>query len=95
MIKLNLPKTVKTQPPQATKPVNISVDATGQVFVEREQIALPALGLRLQALQAAQPELSVHLSSDEAASYGSVAKVMALVEHAGITRVAVLTNPQP
>ena len=95
VIKLNLPKTVKTQPPQASKPVNISVDAAGLVYVDREQVALPALAVRLQALQAAQPELSVHLSSDEAASYGSVAKVMALVEHAGITRVAVLTNPQP
>jgi biopolymer transport protein ExbD len=27
-------------------------------------------------------------------NYGSVAKVMALIEHAGITRVAVLTNTQ-
>jgi biopolymer transport protein ExbD len=36
----------------------------------------------------------VHLSSDEAVNYGSVAKVMALIERAGITRVAVLTNTQ-
>ncbi len=36
----------------------------------------------------------VHLSSDEAVNYGSIAKVMALIERAGITRVAVLTNTQ-
>jgi biopolymer transport protein ExbD len=36
----------------------------------------------------------VHLSSDEAVNYGGVAKVMALIERAGITRVAVLTNTQ-
>ena len=93
-IKLNLPKTVATQPPQARKPVNVSVDAKGQVFVDREPVTLSALELKLRTLQAAQPDLAVHLSSDEAVNYGSVAKVMALVEHAGITRVAVLTSPQ-
>ncbi len=36
----------------------------------------------------------VHLSSDEAVNCGSVARVMALIERAGITRVAVLTNTQ-
>jgi biopolymer transport protein ExbD/biopolymer transport protein TolR len=93
-IKLNLPKTVTTQPPDARKPVNVSVDARGLVYVDREQVALPALENRLQLLRTAQPDVSVHLSSDEAVNYGSVAKVMALIEHAGITRVAVLTSPQ-
>ena len=81
-------------PSDARKPVNVSVDAKGLVYVGREEIALPALQTKLQLLRAAQPDVSVHLSSDEAVNYGSVARVMALIESAGITRVAVLTNPQ-
>jgi biopolymer transport protein ExbD/biopolymer transport protein TolR len=91
-IKVNLPKTVATQAPEPRKPISISVDAKGLAYLDREQITLTALEPRLQALHAAQPETSVHLSSDESVNYGSVAKVMALIEHAGITRVAVLTN---
>jgi biopolymer transport protein ExbD/biopolymer transport protein TolR len=93
-IKLNLPKTVATQPPEPRKPISISVDAQGLVYVDKNLFTLADLEPRLRNLHAAQPDLSVHLSSDEAVNYGSVAKVMALIERAGITRVAVLTNTQ-
>jgi biopolymer transport protein ExbD/biopolymer transport protein TolR len=93
-IKVNLPKTVATQAPEPRKPIAVSVDAKGLVYVDREQVELPKLEPRLHALHEAQPETVVHLSSDEAVNYGSVAKVMALIERAGITRVAVLTNTQ-
>lgn len=93
-IKVNLPKTVATQAPEPRKPISVSVDAQGQAYLDREALALPELGKRLQALHEAHPETAVHLSSDEAVNYGSVAKVMALVERSGITKVAVLTNAQ-
>ena len=93
-IKLNLPKTVATQAPQTRKPVNVSVDAKAQVYIDRDAVTLTELESRLRLLQATQSDLAVHLSSDEAVNYGSVAKVMALLEHAGVTRVAVLTNSQ-
>jgi biopolymer transport protein ExbD/biopolymer transport protein TolR len=93
-IKVNLPKTVATQAPEPRKPIAVSVDAKGLVYLDREPVELPQLEPRLHALHEAQPETVVHLSSDEAVNYGSVAKVMALIEHAGITRVAVLTNTQ-
>lgn len=93
-IKVNLPKTVATQAPEPRKPIAVSVDAQGLVYLDREQVALPALEPRLHALNSAQPDTVVHLSSDESVNYGSVAKVMALIERAGITRVAVLTNAQ-
>lgn len=94
VIKVNLPKTVATQAPEPRKPIAVSVDAQGRVYVDREQIAIHALEPRLHALRNAQPETVVHLSSDDSVNYGSVAKVMALIERAGITRVAVLTNAQ-
>ena len=93
-IKVNLPKTVATQAPEPHKPIAVSVDARGLVYLDREQVPLPVLEPRLHALQLARPDTVVHLSSDEAVNYGSVAKVMALIERAGITRVAVLTNVQ-
>lgn len=93
-IKVNLPKTVATQAPEPRKPISVSVDAQGQTYLDREALALPELGQRLKALHDSYPDTAVHLSSDEAVNYGSVAKVMALVERSGITKVAVLTNAQ-
>ena len=91
-INLNLPKTVATQAPDPVRPVSVSVDAQGQAYIDREPIALAALEGRLRALKAAQPQLTLHLSADEATPHGSVARVLALMEHAGITRLAVLTQ---
>lgn len=91
-IHVNLPKTVTTQPPEQKKPVTISINAEGQVFIDKQEIQLSELESELQARHNAEPELVYHLSSDEAVQYGTVAKVMASIEHAGITKLAVLTQ---
>ncbi|MES2941287.1 MAG: biopolymer transporter ExbD [Pseudomonadota bacterium] len=93
-IKLNLPKTVATKAAEQKKPVSVSIDARGQAYIDKTPLSLAELEPRLRTLHAAQPDLTLHLSSDEAVNYGSVAKVMALIEKAGITRLAVLTNTQ-
>jgi len=93
-IKLNLPRTVATQAPEPKKPVSVSVDAQGRAYIDKVPVALADLEARLRALKAAQGEPTLHLSADEAATHGSVAKVMALIERAGITRLAVLTQAQ-
>lgn len=91
-IHVNLPKTAATKPPEQSKPVTISVNAEGKVFVDQKEVALPALETELKSRQASNPEQVYHLSSDEAVKYGSVAKVMAVIERAGITKLAVLTQ---
>ena len=91
-IKVNLPKTAATHPPEQKKPVTISVNAEGKVFLDKQEVPLAGLESELKARQSANPELVYHLSSDEVVQYGSVAKVMASIERAGITKLAVLTQ---
>ena len=91
-ITVNLPKTATSQPPEQKKPVTISVTKDDKVFVDKQEIPLARLESELTARQQSQPDLVYHLSSDEAVKYGSVAKVMASIERAGITKLAVLTQ---
>jgi biopolymer transport protein ExbD/biopolymer transport protein TolR len=91
-IHVNLPKTAATKPAEPSKPVTISVNAEGKAYIDKHEVALPALETELKQRQAANPEQVYHLSSDEAVKYGSVAKVMAVIERAGITKLAVLTQ---
>lgn len=91
-IHVNLPKTAATKPPEPTKPVTISVNADGKAYVDTTQLELPQLEAELKARQVTNPNQVYHLSSDEAVNYGSVAKVMAVIERAGITKLAVLTQ---
>jgi biopolymer transport protein ExbD/biopolymer transport protein TolR len=91
-IQVNLPKTAATKPPEPSKPVTISVNAEGKAYLDQRQLELDALESELKSRQAANPQQVYHLSSDEAVRYGSVAKVMAVIERAGVTKLAVLTQ---
>jgi biopolymer transport protein ExbD/biopolymer transport protein TolR len=93
-IHVNLPKTITTTPPQEQKTITVTVDGAGKVFLNNNEIVRADLERQLQALQRANPDLSLHLRADERVSYGPVAKVMAAIEHAGVTRVAILTDSE-
>jgi biopolymer transport protein TolR len=93
-IHVNLPKTVTTTPPEEQKAVTVTVDGAGKVFLNNTEVLRTDLERQLAGLKATNPDLSLHLRADERVPYGPVAKVMAAIEHAGITRVAVLTDTQ-
>jgi biopolymer transport protein TolR len=93
-ITVNLPKTAETQPPENRKPVTISITDAGKVYIDKQEIAQDKLEGELLTRQRTTPDQVYHLSSDEKVQYGSVAKVMASIERAGITKLAVLTQAQ-
>lgn len=93
-IHVNLPKTDKTAPPEPKEAVNVSVDNQGKVFLDKREIALDVVETELKTLKAADPELSLHLHADDGVNYGTVAKVMASIERAGISKLAVVTTVQ-
>jgi biopolymer transport protein ExbD len=93
-VHINLPKTVPTTPPEQQKAVTVTVDGQAQIYLDNQIVSSDQLEAQLIALKAANAELSLHLRADERVPYGPVAKVMAEVEHAGITHVSVLTDQQ-
>lgn len=93
-IPLKLPQTTNASPSATPgRTVDVSIDAHGQVFVDRQPLRLHELAGRLQVLKAAAPGLSVDLRADTALPYGTVAQALAAVEHAGISKLSVLTTP--
>jgi biopolymer transport protein ExbD len=93
-IHVNLPKTVTTTPPEEQKAITVTVDQAGKVFFDNTEIEREALPAKLKELKDSNANVSLHLRADERVPYGPVAKVMAAIEHAGISRVAVLTDTQ-
>lgn len=91
-VHVNLPKTVATAPADSKPAVTVSVDAQGTIWLDKRATALSALPARLVALKANRPDIALNLQADEGVPYGTVAKLMAAIEHAGITRLSVLTT---
>ncbi|KPW24179.1 Biopolymer transport protein ExbD/TolR [Pseudomonas cannabina pv. alisalensis] len=91
-IPLNLPQTVATAPLDDAKPVAISIDAKGGLFIDGDALAEEQLPDTLQNLHARDPEVSLTLRADTVTDYGHVARVLADVQRSGITRLSVITE---
>ena len=93
-IKVNLP--FATQAAQDYKPdmVNIAVDKSGEVWLEKKQIALPDLSAVLMGRFKADTNLPVYISGDRDTLHGDMVRVYDAVRSAGIQKVSFMTgNP--
>ena len=91
-VHINLPKTVTTTPPEQQRAVTVTVDSDSRIYLDNEPIAAERLLGQLQGLKAANANLTLHLRADDRVPYGAVAKTMATIERAGVSRVSVLTD---
>lgn len=91
-VHINLPKTVTTTPPEQQKAITVTVDSEGRVYLDNQETPFERLLPQLQGMKAANNELTLHLRADDRVPYGAVAKTMATIERAGVSRVAVLTD---
>lgn len=90
-IKVNLPKTAPTAASIQKKPVTVTIDAQGKVYLDKDEVQIASFEQALLRLKKADPNLKLNLNADEAVAYGSVAKIMAVIERAGIERLSVIT----
>jgi biopolymer transport protein ExbD len=90
-VKVHLPQTAMTAPPEQKSAVTVSIDGEGKIYLDKIQTALSAVEPELKRQRAGQPDLAVRLNADESSSYGLVAKVMSAVDRAGISKLSVLT----
>ena len=90
-IPINLPKTEAVAPIEQKDPVVVSIDDKGKVYINKDEIQPDLLEVSLQDAKAKNPDVRVQLQADNGVSYGEVAKLMASIEKAGITKLAVIT----
>ena len=74
--------------------ITISVDSTGRIYLDDEELAPGALAERLARIPkdaSGKPPL-VTLRADQALSYGIVTGVMGELNHAGFNSISLVTN---
>jgi biopolymer transport protein ExbD len=94
-IQVDLPRAAAARLTPPEPPLELGLTRDGGLFLGQEPIAEPALEPRLVELHAASPERALHLRADRGIEYGEVLRVMALVQRAGIQRVALVSQPAP
>ena len=79
---------------QDSTPVQVSVDAAGQTFVDEQPIAGDALAAKLTAIREARAgdEPRVYVRADSKLDYGRVMQVVGEVNAAGFKKVALVSE---
>ncbi|WP_243395617.1 protein TolR [Sphingomonas oleivorans] len=93
-VPVNLPDSRAGALEQEQKPIQISLDSAGTIFLDDAEISQAAFPARLQQIAAGRkPEDSpqIFLRADRELDYGRVMAVMGELNHAGLNKVALVT----
>jgi len=87
-IMVNLPSASTAQHDFKPNMLNIAVDKSGAVWLEKKQITLPELSLVLSNRFRSDTNLPVFISGDRGALHGDMATVYEAVRNAGVQKVS-------
>ncbi len=91
-VQVDLPKTGAKVIPGDDEPLAITVDASGQIFLQETPVELAALAPRLLAVTNNNPDVRIFVRGDKSIDYGSVMAVMGTLNGAGFRKVALVTE---
>jgi len=92
-VAVNLPKANAGNLPQDDKPLEISINHEGAIFIAEDQVSLEQLIPRLTAISGNRKDIRLYIRADEKLGYGQVMQVIAAVNRAGFTKVALPADP--
>jgi len=91
-IKVNLPSATQSRQDYKPDMVNVAVDRSGAVWLEKKTISLPDLSLILSNRFRADTNLPVYISGDRDTLHGDMVTVYEAVRAAGIQKIAFMTG---
>jgi biopolymer transport protein TolR len=92
-VPLDLPQTRASPLNVDTKPVTLSIRASGQVFLGETELSDEEIVGRLASTAKQGFDERIFVRGDKKVDYGRVAQVMSIVTAAGYKRVALVTEP--
>jgi biopolymer transport protein TolR len=93
-VPVDLPESRAAALDQQAKPVQVSLDRQGAIFIDDQPVPEAALPQRFAAIAAepAPPEgRRIYLRADRSLDYGQVMRVMGELNRAGLNRVALVS----
>lgn len=91
-VQVDLPKTKAKAVQGADEPLAVSIDKNGAIFVQDTAMDLAAVVPRLQAISENNPKVRIFVRGDASVGYGRVMEVMGVLNAAGFSRVALITE---
>jgi biopolymer transport protein TolR len=91
-VPVDLPKAQARQLNDQKPPIVVSIDATGSFFIDQTAIDSDKLLPTLTSNSENDKERRIHVRGDRNINYGKVMEVMGLINSAGFTKVALVSE---
>ncbi|HBH39084.1 MAG TPA: biopolymer transporter ExbD [Curvibacter sp.] len=92
-VNVDLPQASSQREQVKPETLNLSVDASGNYFINESRVSDADLPRLLQAEAARQPQPDLHIRGDKAVRYERVAQAMAMAQQAGLRKIGFITEP--
>jgi biopolymer transport protein TolR len=91
-VSVDLPKTDAKPLNTDSKPLTVSIKADGTIFLQDQELQLPELVTKLQAIAQNDQERRIFVRGDKELAYGRIMEVMGTITQGGFTKVALLAE---
>ena len=91
-IEVDLPKTKSGPITGSDEPLVISLDKSGNFYLQETLVKPNELLSKLGSVMAATPQIRVFIKGDQNINYGKVIELFALVKEVGFKNVALITE---
>ncbi len=93
-VPVDLPNSAAKALPENTRPLSLTIDRDGKLYLQDEAIELNELVPRLKVIFAGRKDDRIYIHGDSAVDYGVIMKVMGRMNGAGFSRVALVTDTE-
>jgi biopolymer transport protein TolR len=91
-VSVDLPKTDAKPINTDSQPLTVSLNAQGKMFLQDQEVQLPELVTKLQAIAQNNPDRRIFVRGDKDLPYGRIMEVMGTITQGGFTKVALLAD---
>ena len=94
-LEVDLPSAAKRPKDPKPKVNYVTVESSGKLFLNKEEVSLASLQEKVVALRVDDPDLSIVIRGSAHAKYKGVVGVMDMLQQANVTKVDLATEPFP
>ncbi|MEE8371413.1 MAG: biopolymer transporter ExbD, partial [Sphingomonadales bacterium] len=91
-VPVDLPEATARPLPEDDKPIEITIDQKGAIFLGETPVGYAELVARLRAITENRPDPRIYIRGDESLTYGQIMRVITTINRAGFRKVALVTR---
>jgi biopolymer transport protein TolR len=92
-VPVDLPKTGASQLNIEQKPLSVTIDEKGRIFLQEKETRLETLAAEISAVAKQGFDERIYVRGAAQVEYGKVAAVMGLLQKAGFTKIGLINAP--